>query len=125
MPVERARRTGEREAREARSDGSADGRVEPKLPAASLAGIPFGDNLLGIREGLAFGLGVRCRFRGARGSALALLRSAVRAHGGRLAAAVSQPARCSLRRLRSRAAAEFICSKSPIRRPTIGAEAAG
>jgi hypothetical protein len=63
----------------------ADRRIESKLSAASLPGVPDGADLLRIGDGFALGLGALGLSGGTCGCALSFLRSAVRAHGARLA----------------------------------------
>ena len=61
-------------------DGSADRRIEPQRPAASLTSVPDGDDPLSIDKSLAFGLGALGLGCSACCGALAFLRSAIRSH---------------------------------------------
>jgi hypothetical protein len=79
-----ARRARVGQPREAGRYGSADRRIEPQLASASLAPIPYRDNLLRIDDGLALGLGAFCRLRCACSSGFAFLCSPVRTHAERL-----------------------------------------
>ncbi len=93
MPVERAQfdraelpASGAREAQPGDTcrNRSADGRVEPKRPPASLPCIPDGDNFLRVCDRLALGLSSLRFGRCTRGCARTFLRSAVGAHSANL-----------------------------------------
>jgi hypothetical protein len=58
-----ARRARVGEPRNAGRDGGADRRIEPQLACASLARIPYRDNLLRINDRLALNPGAFCRLR--------------------------------------------------------------
>jgi hypothetical protein len=67
-----------------------DRGVEPQRPSASLPRVPDSDDLMSFRDHLALGLGALSFGRSSYGDSLAFLRSAVRSHGCRIFAFVSE-----------------------------------
>jgi hypothetical protein len=65
-------------------DRGPDRRVEPQGASAGLPRVPDGDDLLGLGDRLALGLGALGVSRGSGGRAFPFLCSAVRSHGRRM-----------------------------------------